>query len=274
MAEQKGYTICENKGVKFLQFDHIKKAGFTAHGFSTRIGGVSSPPFDTMNLEFTNRDKTESIKENRRRFTDALGLGGIELPHLIRLLHGNKVITDKELSYDGNAVEADGIITQKKMFPVATTFADCVPIILSDPVTTTVGVVHAGWRGTLASIASKAVDTMVNAYEVNPADILVGIGPGIGLENFIVGSDVISQFLQKYNSWKDLTVRISNHDKWKLDILELNRRILLDRGVSGHNIVLANICTYKREDLFFSYRRDGLRTGRMAAVIAITQNKS
>ena len=270
MSSNKGYTICENKGVRFLQFNHINQAGFPAHGFSTRIGGVSSPPFDTMNLEFTNRDNVKSIQENRKRFTNALGLDGLELRHLIRLVHGNKVITDSELPDDGNAVEADGIITQRKNFPLSTTFADCIPIILADPVTGTAGVIHAGWRGTLAAIASKAVDQMVEAFGVNPADILAGIGPGISRDNFEVGNDVISLFLQKYNNWKDLTVRLSNHDKWKLDIPELNRRILSNRGVPLQNIVLADLCTYEREDLFFSYRRDGLKTGRMAAVIAIT----
>lgn len=270
MSEPKGYTICENKGVRFLQFDHIRRAGFPAHGFSTRIGGVSSPPFNTMNLEFTNRDNTESIEENRKRFINALSLDGLRLRHLVRLVHGNKVITDKELPEDGNSVEADGIITQKKRFPLSTTFADCVPIILADPVTKTVGVIHAGWRGTFASIASQAVDRMVKAFGVNTADILAGIGPGISRENFEVGNDVISLFLQKYNFWKDLTVRLSNHDKWKLDILELNRRILLSGGIPRENIVLADLCTFEREDLFFSYRRDGLKTGRMAAVIAIT----
>lgn len=270
MLINKEYTICENMGVRFLQFDHIKKAGFPAHGFSTRIGGVSSPPFDTMNLEFTNRDNAGNIEENRRRFLDALGLKGLQLHHLIKLVHGNKVITEKEVLTDGNTIEADGIITQKKHFPIATTFADCVPIILADPVTGTVGVVHAGWRGTLASIASAAVKRMKETFSSNPADILAGIGPGISWNNFEVGNEVISLFLQKYNFWKDLAVRLSNHDKWKLDILELNCRILVDMGILRHNIVLADLCTYERKDLFFSYRWDGIKTGRMAAVIAIT----
>lgn len=274
MTEQKGWTICENRGVRFLQFDHIKQAGFPAHGFSTRIGGVSPPPFDTMNLEFTQRDNEENIRENRRRFLDALELESLELRHVIRLVHGNKVITENEVSEDGNVVEADGIVIQKPLFPIATTFADCVPIILADPVTKTVGVIHAGWRGTLASIASMAVDRMKEAFGADPKNILAGIGPGISKQNFEVGNEVILQFLQKYNNWKDLTVRLSNYDKWKLDILELNRRILVSRGVPGENIIIVDLCTYERDDLFFSYRRDGLKTGRMAAVIAITQNKS
>ena len=265
--QEKRYSIAENNGVKFIQFNHIKEAGFPHHGFSTRIGGVSKSPYNTMNLGFTTEDNIENVRENQKRFLEALGVKGVEISHLIRLVHGNLVISYEELSSKDIPFEADGIITSQKNIPLVTTFADCVPIIIADPQKNITGVIHAGWRGTVASIASKAVDKMVEVYGCKLENILAGIGPGIGFDMFEVGNDVISMFLDKYSKWEDLTTRISNTDKWKLDLLQLNRRILLDRGIPDRNIVIADLCTYKRNDLFFSYRRDGKRSGRMAAVI-------
>lgn len=265
--QNNGYIIEESQGVKYLRFKRLIEAGFPHHAFSTRIGGISPEPYDSMNLGFTVRDEEKNLVENRKIFMNAIGLGDLEIKQLISLVHGNKVISTKDLNGDPAPHEADGILTDEYNIPLVTTYADCIPIIMADPVTGACGVIHAGWRGTFAGIAAKAAERFVQAYNSNPLDIIACICPGIGQCCFETGEDVAGEFLDKYYIWKDLAHKISNSDKWKIDLPGLNRRLLIQSGLSKDNIVQADTCTRCRGDLFFSYRRDGQASGRMAAVI-------
>jgi len=262
------YKIIENGGVRVLRFTNFHNTGFLSHGFSTRIGGVSPPPYNTMNLGFTTDDDENNLTENRRRFMTSLNLDGIPLQQQIDLVHGVNVITDEELRDDDFPVIADGILTDKIGFPLVTTFADCIPLFFTDTLKKVVGVVHAGWRGTFAGIAVKVVEKMVDACNSSPEYILAGIGPGIGPCCFEVGEEVAALFFEKYDRWKDLAVNVSNTHKWKIDLFRLNKRLLMKCGLPENNISIADLCTACRKDLFFSYRRDGKKSGRMAAVIA------
>ncbi|MCD4786450.1 MAG: peptidoglycan editing factor PgeF [Candidatus Eremiobacteraeota bacterium] len=262
------YEIIKKNGVKVLQFINLRNTGFLSHGFSTRIGGVSPSPYNTLNLGFTTSDDESNLTENRRRLMSSLGLNGTLLHQQIDLVHGVRVITNRELRGDGVPVIADGILTDKIGLPLVTTFADCVPLFFVDRIKKVAGVAHAGWRGTFAGIAVKVIEKMAEVYNSNPPDILAGIGPGIGSCCFEVGDGVASLFFKKYNRWKDLAVNISNTGKWKINLFRLNKRLLMDCGLEENNISVANLCTACREDLFFSYRRDGKLSGRMTAVIA------
>lgn len=262
------YEIINSNGVKVLQFINLRNTGFLSHGFSTRIGGVSPSPYDTLNLSFATLDIESNLIENRRRFMSILGMDGTPLRQQIDLIHGVRVITNRELRGDGAPVIADGILTDEIGLPLVTTFADCVPLFFVDKIKKVAGVAHAGWRGTFAGIAVKVIEKMIEDYNSNPHDILAGIGPGIGRCCFEVGDEVASLFFKKYGGWKDLAVNISNTNKWKVDLIRLNKRLLMNCGLEENNISIANLCTACREDLFFSYRRDGKKSGRMAAVIA------
>lgn len=264
---QQGYVIAEKNGVKLIQFSHLNSLDFLTHGFSSRVGGVSPPPYDTMNLGYATEDEVINLMENRARFMSALGKENLLMAQTINLVHGDRVVGDHELPDNGEIVDADGIITQRADLPLVSTFADCIPIFLADPVKKAIGVVHAGWRGTLAGIAARAVKRMQELFKSKPEDILAGIGPGIGPCCFETGEEPARCFMDKYPGWKDLVVRVSNYDKWKIDLFSFNRRILQETGVPGRSITIASLCTLCREDLFFSYRRDGRRSGRMAAVM-------
>jgi polyphenol oxidase len=262
-----GYSVEEVSGVSYLKFDHISESGIFRHGFSTRIGGISPSPYDNMNLGFTTADSEENLRINRKRFFEALGIGDLPYRQLIHLVHGNLVINAGEIPPYGEPVTADGVITGSLNYPLVTTFADCIPILLAEPVKRVAGVIHAGWRGTFARIAAEGVEKMCRDFKCNPGDILAGIGPGIGRCCFEVGPDVTNLFFSEFHNLKDLITDVSNTNKSKIDLQELNREILTQARLRKENIVVAGLCTSCRGDLFFSYRRDGKVSGRMAAVI-------
>jgi YfiH family protein len=265
--QNSNYIIEESEGVRFIRFKRLIEAGFPHHAFSTRIGGISPEPYNSMNLGFTVRDEESNLIQNRQIFMKAIGQGDLEIRQLIQLVHGNEVITTGELNGSGVPPEADGIITDEFNIPLVSTYADCIPIIMADPVTGACGVVHAGWRGTFAGIAQRAAEKFKNAFNSNPSDIIACICPGIGACCFETGEDVAGVFLDKYYIWKDLASKVSNREGWKIDLSELNKRLLIQGGLHKDNIIQADTCTKCRDDLFFSYRRDGQASGRMAAII-------
>jgi polyphenol oxidase len=263
-----GYTITESSGVKLLQFNHIAQSGIFAHGFSTRIGGVSPAPYDSLNLGFTTADREENLRVNRKRFFEAVGIGEIPYRQLIHLVHGNLVVNADEIPDGTEPVKADGVVSDRLNVALVTTFADCIPVLLADPVKRAAAVIHAGWRGTFERIAACGVQKMCKDFNSNPCDILAGIGPGIGRCCFEVGPDVTNLFFSEFHNLKDLITDVSNTNRRKIDLQELNREILFQARLRKENIVVADLCTFCHEDLFFSYRRDGKVSGRMAAVIA------
>jgi YfiH family protein len=267
MLSTQEYSIENKNGVAFIRFHHLDECKFLVHSFSTRQGGVSPQPYDSMNLGFTTEDDENNLLSNRKLFTEAIGLPGTEIKQILDLVHGNLVLNYDEIP-KGKIIQADGVVTNRKNIPLITTFADCIPILIADPVSKAVGVVHAGWRGTFARIASKAVEKMQKDFGSKPENILAAIGPGIGRCCFEVDQFVNDSFISEFFYWKDLTLQISNNNKWKIDLHKLNERILIQSGLPNKNIVTANLCTSCRKDLFFSYRRDGQKSGRLAAIIS------
>ncbi|MFP4497267.1 MAG: peptidoglycan editing factor PgeF [Vulcanimicrobiota bacterium] len=260
--------IEERNGIRFQVFPHIGKLDFCVHGFSTRVGGISPPPYDTLNLGFNTPDKDSNEIKNRQLFLHALKLQNQTYQMRIKLVHGNKVLNTEEIKND-TIPEADGLVTDRVGELLATTFADCVPIFLADPQKKALGLVHAGWRGSFARIAQKAVEKMQQDFHCRPGSIRAGIGSGIRQCCFETGREVADAFSDKFPDWKDLIIEASKYSKWKIDLLHLNKRILLSSGLQEKNIVVSDLCTSCRDDLFFSYRRDH-QTGRMGAVLIRT----
>ncbi len=263
------FFIQNVEGVKVLKFASIERFSFFKHGFSTRVGGVSPPPFNTLNLSFTSEDNAQNVYENQRRFLYALGMEGVKIEKHISLVHENLVLNLEEIP-KGEVPLADGIVTCLPKVPIATTFADCIPIFLADPNKKAVGVIHAGWRGTFKEIAKAAVEKMVEDFGCRREDILACIGPGIGPCCFEVGEEVIDMFYSKFSRWEDLINILSNKpNKALLNLFLLNFRLLEEVGILKDHISIANLCTFDRDDLFFSYRRDGKKSGRMMAIISV-----
>lgn len=260
--------------VPYYSFPHIDATGIVICGFSTRLGGVSPPPFDGLNLGTTTKDDIENVRVNRDRFGTALG--GFEVLEWIDLVHGNAVheaVGRDEGSFrrTERTPRADAVISRVPGLPLVIYTADCVPIVFVDPITPAVGLAHAGWRGTVEDVAGATVTAMQARFGTDPAKLLCGIGASIGPCCFEVHDDVAAPVRARYPQWQDLVAPLNKEQKYRIDLWQLNARQLERVGVPRRNIAISRLCTACRADLFFSYRRDRRETGRLSMFVALQQ---
>ncbi len=237
-----------------------------AHGFLTRVGGVSAPPFDSLNFDARDADPQTNIDENTRRASAALD-AALEGLVTVNQVHGDGVhiVTDRRRPRD--RPDADAVITGLTGAPVGVLTADCLPVLLFDGVNGAVGAVHAGWKGTVKGVVSKAIEAMYRAYGTKARDILCALGPCIGPCCYIVGEEVASAVRTSYGDGEGFMERDGNG--YRLDIGLLNMSRLLSAGVPRGNISFEPSCTSCNNRLFFSYRKDGGRTGRQLSFIML-----
>jgi YfiH family protein len=232
------------------------------HGFSTRAGGVSPPPFDTLNLGGKWGDDPANVAENRRRLLAAVGAPPALF--MARQVHGAGVVEVKA-GDDPRAtaeLEADALITAVPGVAIGVFVADCIPALVADPHTGFVAAVHAGWRGTLAGVLPAAVRALA-ARGARPGDLRVALGPAIGPCCFEVGTDVAGQF-----DAADVRPSPSGRpDKRHVDLKTANRRLLEAAGVDPVHIDASPDCTHCDRARFYSFRRDGSATGQLMGVI-------
>jgi hypothetical protein len=258
-------TTLHEAEVPWFSFPSLDETGVVRHAFSTRRGGVSPAPFDGLNLGLTTKDDETNVRQNRRRFETATGLSLVDS---VGLAHGNQV------HYATGAVPteglplADAVVTDVPGVPLTLYYADCCPVFILDPSRRCVGLVHAGWRGTVADVSGATVRSMVEWFGAVPTSCLAGVGSSIGPCCFEVDWDVAGEVLARYPQWEDLVRKLSN--KWTVDLWELNARLLERSGIPRHRIAVSRLCTACRPDLFFSFRRDRRNTGRLASTCVLT----
>jgi polyphenol oxidase len=232
----------------WLQAPNIK----CTHGFSTRYGGFSEKPFDSLNLGGS-QDDPKKILDNRKVALEKLNLTSSELCSL-KQVHGNHVC-----SAQAGMQEGDALVTNKLNHTLAISIADCYPILFYDEVNKVIGAAHAGWRGTQAKIAETTLKEMLR-LGADTEHIHVAIGQGISQNNFEVGNEVLSKFSSAgfpEICWKEN----------KIDLITCNLFTLFENKIHQKNVWVMNRCTF--EDDFFSYRRDKGITGRMWAIISM-----
>ena len=243
-------------------------------GFTARSGGVSTPPFSSFNFGLHVGDKPDDVIQNRRLLTHHLDFS-FNYWTCAEQVHDNKVIVvdhSKRGSGRTDAAEAipgtDGLITAKSNILLTSFYADCVPLLFISPKHQTIGVAHAGWKGTSKNIAEQMINTFLEEFQIYPADIKVAIGPSIGDCCYEVDERVaepLSSIITQAASNKYL--RPVSHGKYMADLKQINRHLLAKAGVPEENIVVSSWCTGCRTDLFFSHRKEHGQTGRMAAYI-------
>jgi len=241
----------------------------TPHGFSTRIGGLSPRPFDSMNLGNPNgcevQDLRERIRENYRILLRAVGLEGRQWMYLHQV-HGARAVRVERGKKHDNDLKADVLVGDDAERALSVRVADCAPVLLASEDGKLVAAVHAGWRGIVAGAVVEALGEMEKWRGVKPDRVIAAIGPSIGFDAFEVGGEVIDEFQRAFG--EDAPVRRRDDGKGHVDLRETLRRQLLGAGVREKNIDCTDRCTYSHADEFFSHRRDKGITGRMAAVIA------
>lgn len=245
------------------------------HAFSTRLGGASRYPYRGLNLGLKTQDLPACVQANRIRFLSQFGIRPEEAVSL-SFVHSNRVAyigeEDKGKGYLDLAsvpAEADGMVTNAKRCALFVTFADCPPVLFYDPYHQAIGACHAGWRGTVSGIAGETVRAMSMYFESDPAEIEVVIGPCIGPDVFEVSTEVIEAVQGHSGNWMDL-LRESPYDHKALFDIRLALTWQLEgAGIRRENIDHIDLCTFSRNDLFFSHRRSFAETGRMGAFIML-----
>ncbi|HEX6881284.1 MAG TPA: peptidoglycan editing factor PgeF [Terriglobales bacterium] len=279
--------------LNILRARSLSKIPWLIHGFSTRQGGVSEEyGGGQLNLGLTKEDTHENVSKNREIFLRALGASDKAgtLPSVqMRQIHSP--IVHRVSRTTPHPAAGDGLITNDSGLVLGVKTADCLPVIAVDKVRRAVGVFHAGWRGTVQRIVQKGIGEMRRQFGSDPEDILVVIGPGIGVCCYQVGDEVIEQFRSQFAYADELIEEVfdshSLHAKYPLlflnqrapghgeppkvphlDLVKANARQAMDAGVPEKNIEVLNFCTACRTDIFFSHRKEHV-TGRMLGAVGI-----
>ncbi len=253
-------------GASFYQFPSLSRRDGVVHAVFTRKGGVSPPPFDSLNVSFGVGDADENILANRRIMAECLDHDAIAF---VDQVHGDHAAVFKKA--DGRPPEAaasekqnaDAMVTDIPGLMLAIQTADCQAVLLYDPVKRVVANIHSGWRSSIQNIIGRTVRTMEEAFGSRPADMIAGVGPSLGpcCAEFIHYKKEIPE---AYWPYKD-----ENHH---FDFWAVSRRQLVDAGVSEAHVHIGGLCTKCNASDFFSYRGEGV-TGRFAAVIGLKGNR-
>ena len=254
----------QSSNIAYAASPLLETADFISHGFLTRLGGVSKPPFASLNFDMRDGDAVENIKHSK---AIAGRLFGFDASRLLTInqVHGSNVLTiDKPVKdiSDLSKTSADAIITNQCGIAIGVLTADCVPILLLDPVKKVIGIVHAGWKGAAKGIVQKTVETMVKQFGSDKKALLAAIGPYIGSCCYKVDEVVIKEFGVHSPELGGNKFIKKGKDSWALDLKKANFVQMLDIGLLEKNISVEDFCTSCRNDMFFSYRADGKVTGR------------
>ena len=245
-------------GLVTYHFETLAVEGLV-HAVFTRLGGVSSEPFATLNVGHTVGDDERAVGVNLSRVYKHLALdsGRVVTPHQVHSSRVELVSSD----HVGQVIpNTDGLTTSTPQVGLLLRFADCQPILLYDPINQALALVHAGWRGVAQAIARRAVESMQDAFGTRPQELIAGLGPAIGPCCYTVGQDVASAMGYALPNWEQALQLEAG--TWHLNLPEANGQQLRAAGVQ--KIEQASLCTACHVDEFFSHRAERGRTGRFA----------
>jgi len=238
--------------------DLLNAPGFAGarfdHAFTTRTGGVSEGPFESLNLSWSRGDDKARVEENRRRVSRALGGPTLVFANQV---HGDVVLkVDAKPEGVWSAGEGDGLMTDRPGLALCAQTADCTPVLVFDPKRPAIAAIHAGWRGAVKEILPKALAAMAKAYGTRPADAHAAIGPSISKANYRVGPEVLAQFEALFGALDEGLIGARDAEGGAvLDVAEACRRQLAAAGVPADQISQIKACTFAQDDRFFSSRR-------------------
>ncbi|MDD4112444.1 MAG: peptidoglycan editing factor PgeF [Herbinix sp.] len=275
--------------VPYIEFPPLSDIPFVVHGFSTRLGGVSTGMFSSMNLGSGSspyKDNPENIRENFIRIANSIGVDPNSLVisdqvHKTEIRLVNDIDKGKGFNSPRDYQEIDGLITNTPGITLVTKYADCVPLYFVDPVKCAIGLSHSGWKGTVNRIGHKTVKEMENAFGSNPKDIIAVIGPSICVDCYEVGEEVAQEFRNAFSNIEDnqlfddetSPILVKNQrGRYQLNLWKACRRVLLEAGLSEENIHISKVCTSCNSQLLFSHRKTKGKRGSLAAFLAISAN--
>ncbi len=251
--------------IRYFTFDLLEEAG-CAHAIFTRLGGVSSEPWDSLNLGGTVGDDPLRVAQNLKLVFQTAGRYPESLYDVWQVHSAEVVIAETPREPHIPHRKADAILTSSPDVTLLMRYADCVPILLFDPIKRTAGLVHSGWPGTVKKIARAAVNAMHETYGSHPEDLVAGIGPSICVHHYPIGPDVEVQVRQAFGSDAGALLPPANGGV-QFDLWTANRLVLEQSGV--RQIEVAGICTVCHGEDWYSHRGEHGRTGRFGVLIGL-----
>ena len=252
-------------GLQYFQFDLYKGQPFF-HAVLTRLGGYSIAPYNSLNLGGTVGDNPDNVLANHQKIFKAFGYDFNSRLDVWQV-HGDEIIcADAPRDSAKSHQRADGILTNNPAVTLLMRFADCVPILLFDPVKKVIGIIHAGWQGTLKNIAGLAIEKMAVCYRSDPRSILAGIGPSICQRCYEVGAEVFEAFVQRFGQAGESFFDWHDQSPY-LNLWAANRFNLFQAGVI--QIEESGVCTRCNRNLWFSHRGENGKTGRFGVIMRL-----
>jgi len=251
------FPLIHSKGIDIIRSPELMEFPEILHAFSTREGGVSHGAFHSLNLAIAEGDTLKNILINRKRFCNTLNFAPSDIAQAEQI-HSNQAAV---VEASGPNPACDALITNRPHVFLSIKTADCAPILLYDPRQKVVAAVHAGWRGIASGIIANTIIKMREQFQTDPADLVAAIGPALHACCYEVKEDLASQF--------PAGEIVRRADRLFLDLIAAVQNRLVAAGLIPEKIADSGYCTACRPDKFFSYRRDGVLTGRMLAVIGI-----
>lgn len=263
------FDIREKEGVPYLVYPLLEDTGVVKHGFSTRLGGVSTGNCATMNISTTRGDSPETVEENRRRIASAIGVKPEDMTYTHQT-HTTNVAVVKEEDRGARFMETDGMVTNVPGICLVTFYADCVPLFFVDPVHRAIGLSHSGWRGTVGRIGKVTVEKMTENYGTDPKDVIAAVGPSICQDCYEVSEDVICRFRENFpeECWPDLFYN-KGDGKYQLNLWKANEYVFAEAGIRREHTAVTNVCTHCNPDILFSHRTTGEKRGNLSAFLAL-----
>lgn len=261
---------------EYLTFPLLEETGLVRHLFSTRLGGVSSGIFSTMNLSFTRGDEKAAVDENYRRIAGVLGC---ELTDIVcsDQTHTTNIRTveakdrGKGIICPKDYTDIDGLITDVPGIVLATFYADCVPLFFIDTKKKAVGLSHSGWRGTVGRMGQHTIEAMKDAYGTKPEDVVAAVGPSICQDCYEVSEDVAEAFYQEFHGkgQGDEILLSKGNGKYQLNLWRANQIVLEEAGIRPDKIQVTDICTCCNPDYLFSHRASQGKRGNLGAFLGL-----
>lgn len=264
------FNLTKKHSIEYYESSLLSGCNFLTHAFCTRIGGVSEDDYKSLNISFKEGDLESKVLQNWHRLAMAFGIP-IDRFLTLNQVHGDDIFAIKPYGdyypADG-ALNYDAIVTTRDNLAICIKTADCVPVFIVDRVKKVIAAVHAGWKGTALEITAKATRLLCDQYGSSPENLLAAIGPAIGLCCFELDRDSADRFREQKDH-EEFLFEGNTPDKWIVDLGEANRRQMINSGLPETNIDLSRLCTFCRQDLFFSHRGSGGITGRQLNFLMI-----
>lgn len=255
--------------IQYIVCEPLEEAGFL-NAFSTRVGGVSPLPENSLNLTHFKGDSPGNVEENRRRFLEAIGGEAMPLITMRQTHSTERCVIESAEAAIASPPSGDALITRLRKVLLAVQTADCLPILIADPKTKMMAAIHAGWRGTAGRIVERTVADLMR-LGVNPRTCLVALGPCASAARYEVGSDVIERVKKEFGYWQKILVNFRDDGKCYFDNRAATLQQLRLCGFDEEQIFVAPYCTMLQNELFFSYRLEAgglpLKVGRLLSVI-------